>query len=137
MSLDNLEKSKSIIESRLTNALHEKVTLEIQFKGLAKIKLPYIMPDGEPMPVFIRKTSPGRYQYTDLGNIMLRFCPDENERATLLTGKVGRRIDELSSSCGLVYDEGELFLQVRSGNLGSRLLAFTDALTSIVKVCPT
>jgi hypothetical protein len=94
------------------------------------VDTPFSFPDGDIFQVYIEQGPAGGLHLTDFGHTWMRLSYD-NETAKFRDGSRRKILDQILAQSGMKDLDGKFVLDCTPENVGSRVLAFGQALTRV------
>ncbi|MCA0246317.1 MAG: DUF1828 domain-containing protein [Proteobacteria bacterium] len=118
------------MEKSLCEALCAEVRIVARPNNVFAVSTPLTFPDGDSLPIFLRRLPEGGVEFTDMGNSLMRLSY-ETDAPALREGTRGRILSQLLAEFGLEDRRGELVLAVPGHQTGLGVFKFSQALTRV------
>ncbi|MFH0939937.1 MAG: DUF1828 domain-containing protein [Planctomycetota bacterium] len=125
MSID-LKTTQDLLCARLC----AHVQIKERRQGVLLIETPFVFPDGDRYPIYIKETSTGGVRLSDGGHTFMHLSY-ENEIDSFRKGVRGRLLEQILGETTLTESEGEFYIDTSMDRLAEVVFQFGQGLTKI------
>jgi hypothetical protein len=118
------------LQKKICSILCADVQLVQKQEDLLMLQTPFSFADGDLYQIYLKELPSGSLRMTDCGHTLMRLSY-ENDIDKLQEGSRGKVFQEILAELDVNEDNGELYLDSSSDNIGINLFRFGQAITKI------
>ncbi len=118
------------LQASISKSLCDTVGVHQREDGLLMLDTPFAFPDGDHYPIYVRETTSGRLELSDLGHTLMHMSYD-HDVDTLYRGNRATHRERIVSQCGVREESGRFSVETAPDQIAEALFRLVQAITKI------